>query len=183
MKKTVWVFSLLVMLLTQVLSPFAYASWDDSVFDEPVVESEVVEESTPEPEAVDESEEVEESTPEPEAVDESEEVEAVEQEPETSVEGSDDITGNTEQQEGNSWEGTDTQWDNGSCALKLWTEEWTTLEQSWEDAEPATSQDESENAPTTQQENLNENEEESSDESWTQEESSDESWTQEESSW
>ncbi len=51
MKKTVWVLSLLVMLLSQVFSPFAYAvTGEETVIEEPVVE-EVIEE----PEVVEET--------------------------------------------------------------------------------------------------------------------------------
>ena len=42
MKKTVWVFSLIVMLLSQVFSPFAYATWDITPVEETVVEEPVV---------------------------------------------------------------------------------------------------------------------------------------------
>ena len=48
MKKTVWVLSLLVMLLSQVFSPFAYAvSWDETTIEEPkVVDEETIENDT-----------------------------------------------------------------------------------------------------------------------------------------
>ena len=42
MKKTVWVFSLLVMLLTQIITPFAYATGDVTPVEETVVEEPVM---------------------------------------------------------------------------------------------------------------------------------------------
>ena len=80
MKKTVWVFSLLVMLLSQVLSPFAYAvTGEETVIEEPVVE-EVIEE----PEVIEET-----------------------KDSENPVEGSDIVVENkenTENAESNSWD-------------------------------------------------------------------------------
>ena len=53
MKKTVWVFSLLVMLLSQIITPYAYAVGDESPIEESVIEEtvetlEVVEEESTE---------------------------------------------------------------------------------------------------------------------------------------
>ena len=42
MKKVIWLFSLSVMLLTQIITPFAYATWDITPVEETVVEEPVV---------------------------------------------------------------------------------------------------------------------------------------------